>query len=155
MLACSWLAYPQLRVLPSLPVNSQDYFTRLLIHVGDDIGNQGSHKLLACAHGYTGRVPRRLKIFGKPTEIWRNCAVLSRCTYCIQSQLASLNAAQRAFPTLLQLSSDQAVIWVAGGIAPLSKDGFIACLLQFEFYNALLFVRESAYAYAPPPGLLQ
>ena len=59
MFACFWLAYPQFGVLPSLPVNSQDYFTRLLIDVGDDIGNQGPHKLLARSHGYAGSIPCR------------------------------------------------------------------------------------------------
>src|SRR5271154_5643231 len=140
MLARAWLAYPQLRVLPSLPVNSQDYFAGLLINVGDNVGNQGSHKLLACAHCCTGGIPRRLKIFGKPREVWSSCAVRSRRTYCIKSHLASLDTAQCGFPALLQLSSNQAVIWVAGSIAPFGKPGFIACLLQFQLYNTLLFV---------------
>ena len=52
MFACFWLAYPQFGVLPSLPMNRQNDFTRLLIHVSDDVSNQGSHKLLACARGY-------------------------------------------------------------------------------------------------------
>src|SRR5579862_1918809 len=57
MLARSWLAHPQFGVLPSLPVNRQDDFTRFLIHIGDDVGNQGSHKLLA-SHTEL-RLPRR------------------------------------------------------------------------------------------------
>jgi hypothetical protein len=39
-------------VLPSLPVDHQDDFTSFLVHLSDAVGNQGSHKLLACAHGY-------------------------------------------------------------------------------------------------------
>jgi hypothetical protein len=37
------------------------------------------------------------------------------------------------------LGGDQTIIRVAGGVAPLSKRGFIAGLLQLQFKNALLF----------------
>ena len=54
-------------------------------------------------------------------------------------RLAQLHTLQRRLPALLKLGSDQAIVRVAGRVAPLSERGFIARLLEFELHDALLF----------------
>jgi hypothetical protein len=88
-------------------MSRQDDFAPLLVHVGDDVGSQGSDKLLASAHGYAGSIPGGFEIFGKPGEVRCSNTFLRRRALGIKPRLASLNTAQCAFPTLFQLRGDQ------------------------------------------------
>ena len=155
MFARSWLAHPQLRVLSPLPVDRQDYFTRLsstsaMISV--------IKALTSCwrARIVTPRsIPCRFKIFGKPGEVRGSNDFLRRRAHCIKSRLASLNTVQGAFPALFQLRGNQTILRIAGGITAFGKLSFIARLFEFQFHDSLLFDSASAYAFAPPPWLLR
>jgi hypothetical protein len=51
----------------------------------------------------------------------------------------------RRLPTLLELGSDQAIVGIAGSVAPLRERSFIASLLYLELHNALFFTLGSIY----------
>jgi len=55
-----------------------------------------------------------------------------------------LYPSQGCLPVLLELSGDEPIVGIAGGIATLRQIGLIACLLQLQIQNALVFVLSLA-----------
>jgi hypothetical protein len=43
-------------------MDCEDDVARLIIHINNNVGNQCSQQLLACAHGNAGSVPRRRQV---------------------------------------------------------------------------------------------
>ena len=128
MLAGVRFANAQLRVLAAAPMDRQDDLTRRLVDIGDDVGDQGTQQPLACAHCDTRRVPCELEIVGQASEVGRHGNWLGRL-HRFQLRLARLDAAKRRLPTLLELGSDQAIVGIAGGVAPFRERSFISSLL--------------------------
>ena len=75
----------------------------------------------------------------------RHGGVIAHLSF-VEPRLAGLDTAQRRFPAFLQLSGDQPVIGVAGGIASLGKRGLVTGLLQIEAPR--LFRRQFSLGYA-------
>ena len=139
VLAGFGLADPQLRVLAAPPVDHQDDLARRLVDVGDDVGDQGAHEPLAGAHGRARRVPGGFEVLGEAGEVRRDGG-RGRRPHRLQPRLARLDPPQRRLPALLQLCGDQAVVGIAGRVAPLRKRRLVARLLQLQIDDALPFV---------------
>ena len=73
-----------------------------------------------------------------------------RSPHCLQPRLAGLDAAERRLPALLELRGDQAIVGIAGGVAPFRERGFVSGLLQLQLDDALSF--DPAF-HVPPLGL--
>ena len=71
VLAGPGLPDTEFRVLAASPVDHQDHLTRGLVHVGDDVLDQGADQPLAGAGGGAGRVPGGREILGEPGEVRR------------------------------------------------------------------------------------
>jgi len=95
-------------------------------------------RALASAHGHAWCVPGSIEVIGKTGEVRRRGGRF-RHLHCLQSCFASLHSAKRGFPTLLELRSDQAIVGIAGGVAPLGEWSLIPRLLQIQLHDALLF----------------
>ena len=149
MLAGLRLADPQLRVLAAAPMDRQDDLARRLVDIGDDVGDQGAQKPLARAHGHAWRIPCGIEIVGQPGEVGRRGGRVRR-PHRLQPRLARLDSPKRRLPALLELRGDQAIVGIAGSVAPLRKRGFISSLLQLQFHDALLFALSF---HVPPLGL--
>ena len=120
MFATLELADPQLRMLTATPMDRQDDMLGLVVDVGDDVGNQGAHDTLTGTHGYARRVPSRLQICGKPGQIRRVRLMVGKA-HRVESRFARLHALERRLPALLKLGSDQTIVRIVGGIAPLRQ----------------------------------
>jgi len=60
------------------------------------------------------------------------------------ARLHVLDPAQRGLPILLELSGDQPIVGIAGGIATFCQIGLVTRLLQLQIQNARLFVLSLA-----------
>ena len=109
-------------------MDRQDDLAHRLVDVGDDVGDERSEESLARAHGHTWCVPGGIEILGQPGKVWRSGRWIRR-PHRLQSRLARLDPAERFFPAPLELSGDEAIVGIAGGIAPFRERGFIAGLL--------------------------
>ena len=112
------LADAELRMLAAPPVDRKDHLPRRLVDIGDDVRDQCTQQLLARAHGDARRAPGCRKILGEAGEV-REWHVVHRLRQRIQTGRAGLHAAQRRLPVPLELRGDQAVVRIAGGVAPL------------------------------------
>jgi hypothetical protein len=130
-------------------MDCQDDLARRLVDISNDVGDQGSQKPLARAHGYAWRVPCGIEIVRQVGEVWRHDGRF-RCPHRLQPRLARLDATERRLPTLLKLRGDQAIVGITGSVAPFRKRGFISSLLQLQFHDALLFTPSF---HVPPFGL--
>ena len=65
MLAGSRLAHAQFGVLAATPMDRKDDLARIVVHVDDDIGDQGPQQLLACAHRDAGAFQAADRLFAK------------------------------------------------------------------------------------------
>ena len=114
---------------------------RRLVHVRDNIDDQGPNQLLARAHGDARSIPGSIEILSKLCKV-RSRGSCRRRARCLQARQATLHTSQCCFPILLQLRNDQTVIGVAGGVAPLCQRGLILSLLEFEFDDPTLFAQD-------------
>ena len=138
VLARSRLLDPQFRVLAAFPVDHEHDFARIFVDIGDDVRDQGTHKPLAGAHAHARRVPGGLEITGKTGEvgrIWRRIRRILRG----QAGFTRRHPMQRRLPALLQLCGDEAIIGVAGRVAPLRKPRLVLRLLQLQRGDATAF----------------
>ena len=124
------LADANLRMLPALPVNGKLDFLPIVVDGGDDILHQRSQQPMPEPHINVWGIPSRFEIVSQAGEI-RHGGVLAHLSF-VEPRLAGLDTAQRRFPAFLQLSGDQPVIGVAGGIASLGKRGLVTGLLQIQ-----------------------
>src|SRR5215471_10536176 len=115
-----WFAHPQLRMLAAPPMDRQNDLARLVIDIGDDVDDESSEQALASAHGHAWCVPGSTEVIGKTGEV-RRCGDRLWRPHCLQSRFASLHAAKRGFPALLELRSDQAIVGIAGSVPPLGE----------------------------------
>ena len=63
------LAQTQFGVLSTLPLNDQDDLARRLVDVDGDLVDQGTHQLLAAAHGDAGVLPGRFEILADGSQV--------------------------------------------------------------------------------------
>jgi hypothetical protein len=130
---------PQLRMLTTAPVYRQDNLSRRLVNICNYVSDQGPYKPLPCAHARSWRIPGCGEVRGKVGEVWclgRQIGRVSR----LQPRPTLLHAPEGCLPVLLQLSSYQAIIWIAGSVAPLRECGFVSGLLQFQLDDVASFV---------------
>jgi hypothetical protein len=90
-----------------------------------------------------------MEIIGEAREVGRSSRWVRRL-HRLQPRLASLDATKRRLPAPLELGGDEAVIGIAGSVAPLRQRGLVPGLLQLEFDDALLF---TASFHVPASGL--
>ena len=136
------LADPQLRVLAAPPMDRQDDLARRLVDIGNDVGDQRAEQPLARAHGHAWRVPGGSRSSASPAKSGAAAAGSGVCTR-VQSRLARLDAPERRLPALLELRGDEAIVGIAGSVAPFRERGFVAGLLQLQLHDALLFALAS------------
>jgi hypothetical protein len=117
MLARLRFGDPQLRVLAASPMDRQDDLARRLIDVGNDVRDEGPEQPLTGAHGYARRVPGGLEIVGQPGKVGRRGGRIGG-SYRLQPRLARLDPTERRLPALLELGDDQAIVGIAGRVAP-------------------------------------
>lgn len=139
--AGSWLPNPHLGVLAAAPTDGQDDFASCVIHVGNDLRDQCAQKWLSRSHGNVRCIPRGTQILGQSAEVGHRCGRRGH-THRLQSCFGVLYAMQCDFPAFLELGCDQAIVRIAGGIAPFGERGLILRLLQLEFYDALLLALD-------------
>ena len=120
-------------------MDGQDDLAHCLVNVGDDVGDERAEETLASAHGHARRVPCGLEILTQSGKVGRSGGRV-RHPHRRQLRFAGFNATERRLPALLELRGDQAVIGIAGSVAPFRERCFIAGLLQLEFHDALLFI---------------
>jgi hypothetical protein len=107
-------------MLAAPPIDRQNDLARLVIDVRDDVDDESSEEALASAHGHAWCVPGSIEVIGKTGEVTRRGGRLWHL-HCLQSRFASLHAAKHGFPALLELRGDQAIVGIAGGVAPLGE----------------------------------
>jgi hypothetical protein len=119
-------------------MDCQDDLARPVVNVGDDVDDERPQKALASPHGHARRIPCGIEILGQPGEVGGSGGRVKHPRR-LQLRLARLEATKCHLPALLELRGDEAIIGIAGSIAPLRQRGLISGLLQFEFDDALLF----------------
>ena len=62
MFAGPWLAYAQLGVLASTPMDREHDIARIIVDIDDDVGDQCPQQLLASTHRNIRRIPGRRQI---------------------------------------------------------------------------------------------
>jgi len=137
MLSCSRLAYPQFRVLAATPMDGQNDVARLIIHINDNVGNQGSQQLLACTHGDAGSVPRGGQVvrqIGKGIGSDLNSGRL----FGELAPLQLFDTLECLLPALLQLCSDETIVGVTCRVAAFRETGLVASLLEFQIQDPVL-----------------
>src|SRR3954453_15392641 len=139
VLARPGFLHPQLRVLTALPVDHEHDLARGLVDVGDDVRDQGPHEPLAGAHRRAGRVPSGLQVAGEAGEVGRVRGRGRRLLPGRQAGLARRHAAERRLPAPLQLGGDEAVVGIAGRVAPLREGRLVARLPQLQPGDAAAF----------------
>ena len=137
MLSRARFGHAQFGVLATMPVDDQDDLARLLVDVNHDVLHQGSQQLLTSSRRHSGCVPSGVEIIGQAAEVGRRGVGL-RSLQAGELALAGLHPLQSSLPALLQLRSDQPVVWVAGGVTPFGKRRVVAGLLQLQLTNAVL-----------------
>ena len=140
MFATLQLADPQLRMLTASPMDRQDDLAGLVVDIGEDIGDQGAHDALAGTHGYARRVPRGLQVRSEACQIG-DASLRVGGLHRVEPHFACLDALERRLLALLELGGDQAIVRIAGGIAPLGKRGLVAGLLKIQLGQALAFAQ--------------
>ena len=144
------LADTELGMLTALPVDRQGDLPCGFVDVGNDIDNQRTNELLTHAHGDTRSIPGRGEVFCELRKIRRGDIRSRRCADGLQASLAGLYAAHCRFPVLLQLRGYQAVVGIAGGVAPLGQRSIVLRLLQFELHDPPLLV-QGVHVHLPGP----
>src|SRR5690349_15345607 len=111
MLTGSRLAYPRFRVLAATPMDGQADFASLVIHVNDNVSNQSSEQLLACAHGNAGRVPRHGQV---ARQVCKGIGsdLDSAGLFSELTRLQFFDALECLLPALLQLCRDETIVRV-------------------------------------------
>ena len=69
MLTGAGFAQTQFRVLSPFPMNDQHDLTRLFVDIDGDLVHQGTHQLLAAAHGDVGVLPGRFEVLGDGAQV--------------------------------------------------------------------------------------
>ena len=128
MLAGVRLADPQLRVLAASPVDRQDDLTCSLVDIGNNVGDQSAQEPLARAHCHTQRVPCGVEILRQTSEVRQRNGRVWRA-HRLQPCFTLLYSAKCRLPTLLKLRGDQAIVGIAGSVAPFRERSFVASLL--------------------------
>jgi transposase len=129
---------PDLGVLTAPPVNRQDDVASHLVDVDNDVSDKGAKELLPGSHGDARRVPCGIEVLREIGEIRRHSGLVDNL-YGLESRLAGFYPSERLFPALLELGSNQPVVWVAGGVAALRQRSLVSGLLEFQFRDAFLF----------------
>ena len=100
MFAGFWLLDAQFRMLAAFPMDDENDLASGFVNIGDNLGDQSPHQLLACPHRRFRCFPGRGEIIGKsgqirelPANIWR--------LHAIEALPARLDALQCSLPGLL------------------------------------------------------
>ena len=122
------LADPQLRVLAAAPMDRQNDFARRVVDIGNNVGDEGAQELLARAHGTPGAFHAASRSSAKPLKFGGTMGGSGVRTASSRAWHVSTSA-KRRLPTLLKLRGDQAIVGIAGGVAPFGERRFVSRLL--------------------------
>lgn len=118
MLARSWFAYAQFRMLTATPMDGQHHVARLIIDINDNIRDQGAQQLLSRTHCDARCMPSRRQVIrqvGERAGVYLDCFLL----LVQMARLQIVDPAQGRFPVLLELRGDESIVGIAGGVAAL------------------------------------
>jgi hypothetical protein len=120
-------------------MDGQDDFASLVIYVHDNVSNQSSEQLLACAHGNAGRVPRHGQVARQVCKgIGSNLD--SAGLFSELTRLQFFDALECLLPALLQLCRDETIVRVTCRVTALRETGLVASLLEFQIQDAALIL---------------